>query len=39
VPLNIRKLNPNIALHDMVVTLKPKPFLDILCEKPTFDLD
>ena len=33
--VNIRNLNPEVALHHMVMTLRPRPFIDRLCKKPT----
>ena len=39
VALNIRNLNPEVALHHMVTTLRPRQFIVELCMTPTIDLD
>ena len=37
--LNIQNLSPDVALHHMVITLRPRPFVDNLCKKATSNLD
>jgi len=37
--LQIRNLNLEVALHHMVTTLKPGPFVDSLCMEPTRNMD
>jgi len=39
VALQIRNLNSEVALHHMVTTLRPGPFADSLCKKPTLDMN
>jgi len=37
--LQIRDLNPEVALHHLVTGLKPRPFTDDLCIRPTYSLE
>jgi len=37
--LRIKNLDPNVALHHLITALRPGPFADSLCKKPTLDLD
>ncbi|XP_020234408.1 uncharacterized protein LOC109814404 [Cajanus cajan] len=39
VSIQIRNLNPEVALHSMFITLKPDPFVDSLCQRPPTDMD
>ncbi|XP_020230118.1 uncharacterized protein LOC109810918 [Cajanus cajan] len=37
--LEIRDLNPAVALHHLTTTLKPGPFANSICKKPPIDMD
>ena len=37
--LQIKNLDPNVALLHLIMTLHPGPFADNLCKKPALDLD
>ena len=37
--LDIRNLSPEVVMHHMVTTLKPRPFSDSLCMQPATTLD
>ncbi|XP_020239947.1 uncharacterized protein LOC109818829 [Cajanus cajan] len=37
--VKIQNLNPEVALHSMLMALKPNPFVDSLCRKPLNDMD
>ncbi|XP_020240263.1 uncharacterized protein LOC109819086 [Cajanus cajan] len=39
VALEIRDLNPAVALHHLTITLKPRPFTNSICKKPPTDMD
>ncbi|XP_020209206.1 uncharacterized protein LOC109794142, partial [Cajanus cajan] len=39
VSVKIRYLNPEVALHPMLMALKPGPFVDSLCQQPPPDMD
>jgi len=39
VVLNILNLNPNVTLHHLIITLRPRPFVDNLCNKLITTLD
>ena len=39
VTLNIQNLCPDVAMHHMVTTLQPRPFVDSVCKKPVVNLD
>jgi len=35
----IQNLNHDVALHHLVTTMPPRPFVNNLCKKPTLNLD
>ncbi|XP_020224193.1 uncharacterized protein LOC109806230 [Cajanus cajan] len=37
--IKIRNLNPEVALHAMLMALKPGPFVDSLCRESPRDMD
>nr|KYP45848.1 hypothetical protein KK1_032602 [Cajanus cajan] len=37
--LEVKDLNPVVALHHLTMALKPGPFVDIICKKPPIDMD
>ncbi|XP_020208016.1 uncharacterized protein LOC109792968, partial [Cajanus cajan] len=37
--VKIRNLNPEVALHTMLMALKPGPFVDNLCQEAPRDMD
>ncbi|XP_020229886.1 uncharacterized protein LOC109810754 [Cajanus cajan] len=37
--LEIRDLNPVVALHHLTTALKPRPFANSICKKPPTDMD
>ncbi|XP_020207952.1 uncharacterized protein LOC109792914 [Cajanus cajan] len=37
--LEIRDLNPAVALHHLTIALKPGPFANSICKKPPSDMD
>ena len=37
--IQIRNLNPEVALHSMLLTLHPDKFVDNLCKKPLGSMD
>ncbi|RDX75273.1 hypothetical protein CR513_44859, partial [Mucuna pruriens] len=37
--MKIRNLNPEVALHSIIMTLKPRSFFDSLCKLPLKDMD
>ncbi|KAG5068125.1 hypothetical protein JHK85_000502 [Glycine max] len=37
--VQIRNLNPEVALHSMLLTLRPDKFVDSLCKKPPSSMD
>jgi len=39
VALQIQNLNSEVALHHMVTALRPGPFADSLCKKPTLNMN
>ncbi|XP_020204205.1 uncharacterized protein LOC109789618 [Cajanus cajan] len=39
VSIQIHNLNPEVALHSMLMALKPGPFIDSLCRRPPPDMD
>nr|KYP44995.1 hypothetical protein KK1_033456 [Cajanus cajan] len=39
ISVKIRNLNPEAALHSMLMTLKPGPFVDSLCRRPPPNMD
>ncbi|XP_020207564.1 uncharacterized protein LOC109792552 [Cajanus cajan] len=39
VSIHIRNLNPKVALHSMLMALKPGAFVNSLCRRPPPDLD
>ncbi|XP_020224130.1 uncharacterized protein LOC109806160 [Cajanus cajan] len=39
ISVKIENLNPEVALHAMLMALKPGPFIDNLCRRPPVDMD
>uniref|UniRef100_A0A151UFJ5 Retrotransposon gag domain-containing protein n=1 Tax=Cajanus cajan TaxID=3821 RepID=A0A151UFJ5_CAJCA len=39
ISVKIRNLNPEVALHAMLIALKPGPFIDNLCREAPRDMD
>ncbi|XP_020202501.1 uncharacterized protein LOC109788233 [Cajanus cajan] len=39
ISVKIRNLNPEVALHAMLMALKPGPFVDSLCRRPPPDME
>jgi len=39
VALSICNLSPEVTMHHMITTLRPRPFVDSLCKKPAINLD
>nr|KYP32903.1 hypothetical protein KK1_046301 [Cajanus cajan] len=39
ISMNIRNLNLGVALHAMLMALRPGPFIDSLCREPPRDMD
>nr|KYP61844.1 hypothetical protein KK1_016356 [Cajanus cajan] len=37
--IKIKNLNPEVALHAMLIALKPEPFVDSLCCESPRDMD
>ena len=39
VSLNIRNMDPAVAMHHLVMTFRPTAFVNSLCKKPALDMD
>jgi len=39
ITLHIRNLSPEVAMHHMVTTLRPRQFADSLCMQPTVEIE